>query len=108
VFLFNRIIAVSRCGTSEFIWFSRDIYGVDSETSQYFKTHFPKDPDTNFIYNNFTFRLLHREPKSDIFNYDIHENGNPDTRLRFVFIGVDATCECGAGFSLELVQFCWT
>ena len=63
-------------------------------------------PSPSLIYNDFTFRLLHREPNSDIFNYDIHENDNPDTHLKFVFIGVDATYECGAASSLDLVQFC--
>ena len=69
---------------------------------------FEKIPSPSFIYNDFTFRLVRREPNSDIFNYDIHENGNPDTRLRFVFFGVDATCEYGAASSLDLFQFCWT
>ena len=60
------------------------------------KLIFQKIPSPRFIYNDFMFRLVHREPNSDIFNYDIHENGKPDTRLRFVFFVVDATCECGA------------
>ena len=40
---------------------------------------FQKIPSPSFIYNDFTFRLVRREPDSDVFNYDIHENGNPDT-----------------------------
>ena len=51
------------------------------------KLIFQKIPSASLIYNDFTFRLVRREQNSDIFNYDIHENGNPDTRSRFVCSG---------------------
>ena len=68
---------------------------------------FQKFPTPSFLYNEFSFRLVDREPNCDILRYDIHELGNPDIRLRFVFFGVDTKRECGARSSLHLVQFCW-
>ena len=53
------------------------------------------------------FQLMNREANSDILFYDVHEHGKPDIRLRFVFIGVDTSRDCGLDSSLDLVHFCW-
>ena len=68
-----------------------------------FQTH----QTTHFLFHEFTFIFIEREPNSDIVKYTIYETGKPDVRVRVVFFGVDTERECGAGASLDLVQFCW-
>jgi hypothetical protein len=60
-----------------------------------------------FIYQNFHFHFVNREPNSDIVFYDVNERGNPAIHLRLVFFGVTTTQGCGPESSLDLVQFCW-
>jgi hypothetical protein len=60
-------------------------------------------PSNGFMYQNFHFNFVAREPNSDISFYDVNERGTPEIRLRLV----TTTQDCGPESILDLVKFCW-
>jgi hypothetical protein len=69
-----------------------------------FQRHFVH---SGFLFDNFLFHFVSREPNSDILFYDVSERNVPTFRLRIVFFGVTTTRDCGLESNLDLVQFCF-